>query len=135
MGDYVFCPNCFEMTSRDGECCTNCGRDLAPSASHRPEDALQVGPTTAGLANCKTCGRPVAPTARTCPHCGESLPGSKEKCPKCGSMNLILGQKGFGLGKAAAGAVLIGPVGLLGGMIGRKKDELQCQSCGHRWSP
>jgi len=48
-------------------------------------------------------------------------------------MNVVIGQKGFGLGKAAAGLVLLGPVGLLGGMIGRKKVELVCQACGQKW--
>ena len=36
-------------------------------------------------------------------------------------MNIATGQKGFGLGKAAVGGLLLGPVGLLGGMLGRKK--------------
>jgi tellurium resistance protein TerD len=47
-------------------------------------------------------------------------------------MSISSGQKGFGLGKAAVGAILLGPVGLLGGMLDRKKIELVCQSCGHR---
>jgi len=50
-------------------------------------------------------------------------------------MNISSGQKGFGLGKAAVGALLLGPVGLLGGMLGRKKIELVCQACGYRWKP
>ena len=41
------------------------------------------------------------------------------KCPKCGSTQVAAGKKGFGLGKAALGAVALGPVGLLGGMIGK----------------
>jgi tellurium resistance protein TerD len=43
-----------------------------------------------------------------------------------------MGEKGFGLGKAAIGAFLLGPVGLLGGLIGRKKIEVICRACGHR---
>lgn len=108
--------------------------------TNRTDEANRMGDKTpsatmAGLANCKACGKQVSKTALTCPHCGVSLPGSMATCPKCGSLNLSMGQKGFGLGKAAAGAVLLGPIGLLGGMIGRKKAELQCQSCGHHWSP
>jgi tellurium resistance protein TerD len=50
-------------------------------------------------------------------------------------MNFSTGQKGFGLGKAAVGGLLLGPVGLLGGMLGRKKMELVCQACGKKWKP
>lgn len=35
------------------------------------------------------------------------------KCPKCNSTNLSADTKGFGLGKAAVGGVLLGPVGLV----------------------
>jgi DNA-directed RNA polymerase subunit RPC12/RpoP len=89
----------------------------------------------ATLVKCKTCGEQVSKTAPTCPHCGENAPGINIKCPVCNSMNFSTGQKGFGLGKAAAGAILLGPVGLLGGMFGRKKIELVCQACGHKWKP
>jgi len=87
------------------------------------------------LTNCKTCGKEVSETAPSCPHCGENLPGLHIKCGKCNSTNIVTNQKGFGLGKAAVGAVLLGPFGLLGGMIGRKKTELLCQSCGFKWIP
>lgn len=85
------------------------------------------------LTTCKTCGKEVSKTALTCPHCGESLPGLHIKCPKCGLMNIGIGQKGFSLGKAAVGGILLGPVGLLGGMIGRKNTEFVCKACGYTW--
>ena len=87
------------------------------------------------LTKCKTCNKEVSRTAPICPHCGENLPGLNIKCPKCFSMNIQIGQKGFSLGKAAAGGVLLGPVGLLGGLIGRKKTELICQACSYKWQP
>ena len=40
------------------------------------------------------------------------------KCPKCGSTQLIANKKGFSLGKAAVGGLLLGGVGLLAGAIG-----------------
>mgnify|MGYP000933138434 FL=1 len=55
------------------------------------------------------------------------------KCPRCSSTQLHAGQKGFGLGKAAAGGLLLGPVGLLGGMIGSKKVMITCLKCGYKW--
>ncbi|MCB7128465.1 MAG: hypothetical protein J3T61_02870 [Candidatus Brocadiales bacterium] len=89
----------------------------------------------AELVSCKTCGKEVSKTAPTCPHCGEESPGIHVKCPKCGSMSISTGKKGFGLVKAATGGILLGPVGLLGGLIGRKRIELICQACGKKWKP
>lgn len=54
-------------------------------------------------------------------------------CPKCKSTQLHAGNKGFGLGKAAAGGILLGPVGLLGGLVGSKKVMITCLKCGHKW--
>jgi tellurium resistance protein TerD len=87
----------------------------------------------AELKKCKTCGKDVSKTAPICPHCGESLPGIHIKCPICDSMSIAIGQKGFSLGKAAAGGILLGPLGLLGGLIGRKKIEIVCQACEYKW--
>lgn len=54
-------------------------------------------------------------------------------CPCCGSLHLSAGDQGFGLGKAAVGGLLVGPVGLLSGMIGHKKTIITCLNCGHKW--
>ncbi len=54
-------------------------------------------------------------------------------CPQCGSTQISAGKKGFGLGKAAAGGLLVGPVGLLGGFIGSKKVMVTCLKCGFSW--
>ena len=46
------------------------------------------------------------------------------KCPMCGEMfnwkKVDTEKKGFSVGKAAAGAVLFGPIGLVGGALGKK---------------
>ena len=57
------------------------------------------------------------------------------RCPRCGSAQLTANKKGFGLGKAAAGGLLLGPVGLLGGFIGSSKVKITCLKCGHTWKP
>lgn len=61
------------------------------------------------------------------------------KCPICGShmISPIEKKKGFGVGKALFGAVLVGPVGLLAGAIGSQKTTLKCgcMKCGHVWTP
>lgn len=56
-------------------------------------------------------------------------------CPRCHSSNVRQGQKGFGLGKAAIGGLILGPVGLLGGFIGKNQLKFTCNSCGNSWSP
>jgi tellurium resistance protein TerD len=56
-------------------------------------------------------------------------------CPRCGSSQLASNKKGFGLGKAAAGAILLGPVGLLGGIIGGNKVRITCLKCGNVFEP
>lgn len=39
-------------------------------------------------------------------------------------------RKGFSVGKAAAGAILLGPVGLVGGALGKRKECYCCGKCG-----
>lgn len=55
------------------------------------------------------------------------------RCPKCGAKQITTSTKGFGLGRAATGALLLGPVGLLGGFIGSTKVKLVCLNCGKQW--
>lgn len=56
------------------------------------------------------------------------------RCPMCGSTlewkKVDTEKKGFSVGKAAAGAVLFGPIGLVGGALGKKKSTYYCGKCG-----
>lgn len=56
------------------------------------------------------------------------------KCPMCGEkvrwVKVDQSKKGFSVGKAAAGAFLLGPVGLVGGALGKKKVYYACGNCG-----
>jgi tellurium resistance protein TerD len=61
--------------------------------------------------------------------------GENIVCPRCGSTNIRTGEKGFGLGKAAIGGLILGPIGLLGGFIGKNQLKFTCLSCGRSWSP
>lgn len=55
-------------------------------------------------------------------------------CPRCHTGYLrAIGERtgGFSGGKAVAGAVLVGPLGLVAGALGKKKVMYQCQKCGY----
>lgn len=58
-----------------------------------------------------------------------------KKCPKCkkiGTFEMASERKGgVSKGKAAAGAVLLGPIGLLGGALGKRKVTYQYTNCGY----
>ena len=56
------------------------------------------------------------------------------KCPMCNEKQMWKKvdkqKKGFSVGKAVAGNVLFGPVGLVGGALGKKKAFYACGKCG-----
>lgn len=56
-------------------------------------------------------------------------------CPKCGSTSITANKKGVGIGKAAVGAIVAGPIGLLAGGIGKNKITCTCLNCGHKFKP
>lgn len=55
------------------------------------------------------------------------------KCPNCGSTQIQIVKKGFGAGKAAAGGLLLGPIGLAAGAIGSERVERVCMNCMHKF--
>ncbi len=109
-------------------------------------------------ADCESCGKTIKiqrkyaspagsgfilnpPTGIKCP-CGQihhsiTASGNADlspvRCPMCKSTQITAGTQGFGLGKAAVGGVLLGPVGLLGGFWGSRKTMVTCLACGHKW--
>lgn len=54
-------------------------------------------------------------------------------CPKCLSQQVSAQKKGFSAGKAIAGVVLTGGIGLVGGAIGANKMQLVCLKCGNQF--
>jgi predicted nucleic-acid-binding Zn-ribbon protein len=63
---------------------------------------------------------------------------SSIRCPKCNSIQINAQKQGFGLGKAAAGVMLLpvaAPLGLLAGFVRSRKIYLTCLKCGHKFKP
>lgn len=56
-------------------------------------------------------------------------------CPCCGErvrwMESSTRNEGFSAGKAALGAVALGPLGLAAGALGKKKHVYYCGNCGY----
>ena len=56
------------------------------------------------------------------------------KCPMCDERNMWkkvdTTKKGFSVGKAAVGGLIFGPLGLIGGALGKKKVWYCCGKCG-----
>lgn len=65
----------------------------------------------------------------------KASPEVEVKCLKCHSTQLSINKKGFGLGKATVGVMLLGPVGLIGGMWGSNQLSITCLRCGYQWKP
>ena len=55
------------------------------------------------------------------------------ECPKCKSTQISASKKGFSVGKAIGGALILGPFGLVGGFAGSGDLKLTCIKCGHNW--
>jgi len=58
---------------------------------------------------------------------------SQPECPKCGSKQTTFNRQGFSAGKAVAGVLLTGGIGLLAGGFGKNKILIACMKCGHKW--
>ena len=66
-----------------------------------------------------------------------AVPRECPMCKKSDKWKMVDTQKkGFSVGKAALGAVLFGPVGVIGGALGKKKYFYYCGNCGfsHEYS-
>ena len=100
--------------------------------------------------NCPNCNTQISDEATYCPVCGYnsktntsitsrtvqaatySEDDTKLCCPICGSTELHSSKKGFSGGKALAGVILTGGVGLLAGTIGSSDVVVTCLACGHK---
>lgn len=94
--------------------------------------------TIMALINCPECGKEISDKAHACPNCGNPMKQQSQQeeylcCPICGSHELHAEHKGFSGGKALAGAILTGGIGLLAGTIGSKDTQITCLKCGKKF--
>ncbi len=85
-----------------------------------------------------------------CQYCGKKYPDEDNnsnigniqnttipsQCPICGEKDgwilLDNGKKGFSAGKALLGGVILGPIGLVAGALGKKTYTFYCKKCGFK---
>jgi tellurium resistance protein TerD len=125
--------------------CDKCGKSIKVPKNICQDSNIGIKTTSPVFCSCGTASNIIKPPSVTSDyhfneptHYNEpAQPSEPEqiKCPKCRSHQITANSKGFGLGKAVAGGLLAGPVGLLGGVIGSKTVVITCLSCGHKWEP
>ena len=156
----IKCPECGENVSDKSKICIHCGYPLQKEIQYCPycgkgnleEDTL-----------CKFCGKSLQKSDKTNELTKTSCTSLKDfkeeldspndiveiqkeqlnqqkqqyeaqaKCPRCGSVSLACNKKGYGVGKALAGALVFGGIGLLAGGIGANKNIITCLKCGHKF--
>jgi len=55
------------------------------------------------------------------------------RCPRCGNQQVYGASRGYSGSSGALGCLLIGPLGLLLGLLGAGRPTITCMQCGHRW--
>lgn len=90
------------------------------------------------LISCPECGKQISDKAVSCPNCGNPINQQNQQeeylcCPRCGSRELHAEHKGFSGGKALAGALITGGIGLLAGTIGSRDTQITCLKCGKKF--
>lgn len=124
----MICSKC-KKTIKDGsKFCGYCGKKFSFTAKETNPIKETVSPTktetpTVSLTQTETQAAPVAVSENVA------------KCPKCGSTSLQAQKEGVKVGRAVAGALLLGPLGLAAGAVGANNLKIVCLNCGHIYTP
>jgi DNA-directed RNA polymerase subunit RPC12/RpoP len=124
-GLQIACPTCGEQTLLKDP------YQGPPPVPKFPESRDYAPRDDIGTAKCRVCGKIVSPSADICPHCGEREPGAKVQCRYCGSGRVTVSNaQVLSYGKAAVATMLLGPVGLLAGLLPANHTFCRCLDCG-----
>jgi hypothetical protein len=129
----IECPACKHIQLKE-LICSNCGVEFSKININCPACNEKI---PFSLERCTNCGVDVWKVKKEQKSVSISIPvrESTVNCPKCGSASVGAIKKGFGLGKAILGNAVLGPVGLVGGLVGSNKVQVVCLKCGHKWKP
>lgn len=121
----MICPKC-KKTIKDGaKFCGFCGKKFTPVPKPAPLPPPVPTPVSTPVVQETVVVAP-KPTVND-----ENV----AKCPKCGSTSLQAQKEGVKVGRAVAGALLVGPLGLAAGAIGANNVQVVCLKCGHKFKP
>lgn len=145
---YYECPRCRgTVTWQETTLCLHCDVQMTKRQIKRSGMQIQIGETELPIVKptkllvvpaqtlciCRSCNHEVSIDAQACPNCGAPYPSQFATCCYCGSEEIsFLDQQGFSVSRAALGAILLGPLGLAGGMVGSKDLICKCNKCGRK---
>ena len=128
-----YCTSCGSKLNPEALTCEVCGAPAknAVEAPLEPQESHFTTSVSQRRSEANHLPGTEPPTERAFSNQTQTMP----RCPICGSTALSAGKKGGGIGKAAAGAIIAGPIGLLAGGIGMNKLVITCLNCGHTFEP
>ena len=138
---FLFCPYCGAKNENTVRVCKQCGKDIVFEEGEKKEvpNSLTSSSSTDIMDFTRTPTDSLSLQQAQYVQQQKMLDlqrqqmNSQARCPKCGSTSLSADKKGYGYGKAAVGALLVGPVGLLAGGIGANAHVCVCLNCGFKF--
>ena len=136
--DICYCPYCGKKNSMDASYCNSCGRSFKGDTESTSIVPVQNNSTDADgstdiMAFKSNLDSQVDYQLQQVQIMQQRQYNAQAKCPRCGSTSLSAAKQGFGYGKAVAGAVVLGGIGLLAGGIGANKTVVTCLNCGYKF--